>query len=153
VVSHPDEEGKSIGINSFFEPFYHRYRFNTTSELFQKNRYYEPIEKRGSTDLCRATEEGEGAEGQSSSFSCFVRGSSEEAISMTPEKAGKGGERRTKTKEKRQQRPKTQTGKRAKQQQEQKEPQRRRNRNTKTEERKPRKERMKRKKRRQSLDL
>jgi hypothetical protein len=52
VVSYPDKDGKSIGVNSFFEPFYLRFGYNTTSEIFQTNRYYEPIDQRQSTHLC-----------------------------------------------------------------------------------------------------
>jgi hypothetical protein len=38
VISNPDEEGKSIATNKFFEPFYNRMMFNTTLNYFQHNR-------------------------------------------------------------------------------------------------------------------
>lgn len=68
-MTYPDDEGKSIGINSFFEPFYHRYGHNTSSDLFQKNRYYEPIDEIGSTYLCGKVENKKNCYIQATEFS------------------------------------------------------------------------------------
>lgn len=52
VVSEPDEEGKSIGLNKFFEPYYHRYGMITTSNIFQRNRYYAHIYDMNIANVC-----------------------------------------------------------------------------------------------------
>ena len=40
VVSVPDDEGKTIGVNFFYEPLWNHYQYNTTSNIGVMNRYY-----------------------------------------------------------------------------------------------------------------
>lgn len=40
VVSHPDEEGKTIGVNIFYASLYHRPGFNVTSTEWEARRLY-----------------------------------------------------------------------------------------------------------------
>lgn len=40
VISFPDDEGKTIGMNFFYEPLWNHYQFNSTSNVGVINRYY-----------------------------------------------------------------------------------------------------------------
>jgi len=52
VTSTPDHEGKSIGVNKFFEPFYNRLGFKTTTNRLQRNRYYAHLYPEGNVMPC-----------------------------------------------------------------------------------------------------
>jgi hypothetical protein len=47
-----DQEGKSIGVNMFFEPFYKKAGYLTLSKSFLKNRYYSHLYDTGSVEVC-----------------------------------------------------------------------------------------------------
>ena len=40
VTSHDDAHGKSVGVNYFYEPFYHRPGYRSVPPYMQRNRYY-----------------------------------------------------------------------------------------------------------------
>eukprot|EP01041_Mallomonas_annulata_P000659 gene659-1271_t len=52
VISHNDEKGKSIGVNYFYEPFFHRPLYKAKSPLMQYNRYYSHISELKTVSLC-----------------------------------------------------------------------------------------------------
>ena len=52
VESTSDAEGKNIGINTFFEPWYNRLAYNTTLNFFQRNRFYSHLQELGSARPC-----------------------------------------------------------------------------------------------------
>ena len=51
-MSTPDDEGKSIGSNMFFEPFYNRPGFDTLAPSLAYNRYYAHLQTMKTAKPC-----------------------------------------------------------------------------------------------------
>ena len=51
MTSEPDSEGKTIGINIFYESLYHTPGYNVTSPMFMQRRYYQHLKTTSSGGL------------------------------------------------------------------------------------------------------
>ena len=81
VTSHDDTRGMSLGINYFYEPFYHRPGFQCRHPNMQVNRYYSHLtHAMGYADVC------------DSRYICFS-GIVDEVYNMKRKKKGRRGKR------------------------------------------------------------